>query len=583
GEKRGCGQICPVGIIRTGKGGKRLILAETEELHQRISTLELALAASQARHSTQPHPLLEDAYLFSPRDPARPRASASGHAEAGDEEDVVDSAFGTLTIGRSGESRFVGSFAGSEYLRTDHLPDDSNSGLATPPPTAALNSSFDLRLHTARTGPIAPGLRIGGYADGRDVDIVQLRQELPDWEKKGRELVQNCWENVSWMHPIVPQNVFDTQYLQLAYDTQRAIHPHQLAVVYLVMALGVMFDLHRPAFDNRAAELFALGQSCLSAIGFEHATPSTVRALLLCGTYLLNDKHGSGAEIYWPVLGTAIKVAYSLGLHRDGSVFGLSVEETEERRLIWWELITSDRLLATAFARPAGIASRTTDTKMPSVSGAEGDDYQRTRFRIAELMEKINNVQTQLAAVPHTLIKALDAELVEFKKSIPDSLLPSTPIPSLPMDSTISPQLVYHRLTIRLLLAQCRLLLNRPFFARALSENHEDPSFCKHGEPFCALFGAALEIVQVVQQMVVYHPSLVARWWVYWFHAFSSACCFAAIAIRAPKSAFAAPAFDGLTTVLDLATAAPPGCRAKKGLAVLLRLRARAQDSMRKA
>jgi hypothetical protein len=38
---------------------------------------------------------------------------------------------------------------------------------------------------------------------------------------------------------------------------------------------------------------------------------------------------------------------------------------------------------------------------------------QRTKFRIAELMEKINNVQTQLSAVPHTLIKALDAELVE--------------------------------------------------------------------------------------------------------------------------------------------------------------------------
>jgi hypothetical protein len=41
--------------------------------------------------------------------------------------------------------------------------------------------------------------------------------------------------------------VSDTQFLQLAYDTQKAIHPHQLAVVFLVMALGVMFDLHRPA------------------------------------------------------------------------------------------------------------------------------------------------------------------------------------------------------------------------------------------------------------------------------------------------------------------------------------------------
>lgn len=57
----------------------------------------------------------------------------------------------------------------------------------------------------------------------------------------------------------------------------------------------------------------------------------------------------------------------------------------------------------------------------------------------------------------------------------------------------------------------------------------------------------------------------------------------AAIVIRAPTSAFASSAFDGLTIVCDIAAAAREGCRAKKGLPVLVRLRARAQQSMRKA
>ena len=50
----------------------------------------------------------------------------------------------------------------------------------------------------------------------------------------------------------------------------------------------------------------------------------------------------------------------------------------------------------------------------------------------------------------------------------------------------------------------------------------------------------------------------------------------AAIAIRAPTSAFAAPAYQGMSIACDISAAARPGCRAKKGLPTLLRLRKRA-------
>lgn len=73
---------------------------------------------------------------------------------------------------------------------------------------------------------------------------------------------------------------------------------------------------------------------------------------------------GNGAEMFWPILGTAVKVAQSvsafnrfrarnrrgqklmnqLGLHRDGAAFGLSEYEVAERRQVWWELVVSTRL-----------------------------------------------------------------------------------------------------------------------------------------------------------------------------------------------------------------------------------------------
>lgn len=76
--------------------------------------------------------------------------------------------------------------------------------------------------------------------------------------------------------------------------------------------------------DPRGERLFLLGRACLSAVGFEHSSPATVQALLLCGTFILNDKRmhpiwlkltidGNGAEIFWPMLGAAVKTAQSVG------------------------------------------------------------------------------------------------------------------------------------------------------------------------------------------------------------------------------------------------------------------------------
>ncbi|WVN87270.1 uncharacterized protein L203_102447 [Cryptococcus depauperatus CBS 7841] len=588
-EKRGCAQICPNGEMRTGKG-KRLILADTAELHQRISLLEVALAQSHAKTTSSPHPLLESPYLFSPRESKPTRNGKPFNAE---EDDLLQGAFGTLTVGQEGQARFVGSFAGSEYLREgDNSEDDvpiSNvgvsqtaerrSGFMTPPATAQGQWA---RPHEQLTLP-GLGLHSSLFANGEvKYDLDRLRAELPDYDLEGRNLVESYWENVNWQYQPIPRAMFENDHVLSAYDTESSPNAHKLACVFFVMALGAMYDLNRPPFHPRGEQLFLLGRACISTVGIEQASPATVQAIHLMGTYILNDKRGNGGEVFWPILGTAVKIAQSLGLHRDGSHYGLSQYEIEERRIVWWEIVTYDRLQALCFGRPCSTSFRWSDTKIPEVPELINDEtsFHRTKYQLMNLMERVIDVQTQVTPVSFSVVSQLDSDIREYKKNLADLLLPKVPIQELPIDPSVHPHLVIHRLGIRLQIAQMRLLLNRPLFARALKDSPDDPSRSKLGLSFVALFESAQEIVQLVKALVIYHPSLVARWWFFWFHAFSSAVCLAAIAIRAPLCAFASPSFHGMSIVCDISAAAREGCRAKRGLPILLRLRKRAQEAL---
>jgi hypothetical protein len=102
-----------------------------------------------------------------------------------EEEDNLDGGLGTLTIMADGTARFVGSFAGSEYLREESQDrrQESYTGLATPPASACHgNSTSDRELALQNDG-----------------DFERLRSQLPIWETEGARLVDTYYENVNWM------------------------------------------------------------------------------------------------------------------------------------------------------------------------------------------------------------------------------------------------------------------------------------------------------------------------------------------------------------------------------------------------
>ena len=67
----------------------------------------------------------------------------------------------------------------------------------------------------------------------------------------------------------------------------------------------------------------------------------------------------------WILVGTGIRIAQKMGMHRDGESLGLSPFETEMRRRVWWQLIMLDAKYAMISGLSHSLLPRGWDTQMP--------------------------------------------------------------------------------------------------------------------------------------------------------------------------------------------------------------------------
>ena len=78
----------------------------------------------------------------------------------------------------------------------------------------------------------------------------------------------------------------------------------------------------------------------------------------------------------YPLMGIATRVAERMGLHRDGSAFGLNALRSEERRRIWWHLQFIDLTIARLVGGLSLAIFATWDTQMPA--NLEDSDFTPT-------------------------------------------------------------------------------------------------------------------------------------------------------------------------------------------------------------
>ncbi|KAF2103563.1 hypothetical protein NA57DRAFT_32887 [Rhizodiscina lignyota] len=93
------------------------------------------------------------------------------------------------------------------------------------------------------------------------------------------------------------------------------------------------------------------------------STVYTVQALMLAALHLHNTNH---RDACWNLTGTAVRVAYAIGLHRDDLKHVQSPLGRELRKQLWWTLYAFEQMQVSSYDRPSAIAQSISSVSCPN-------------------------------------------------------------------------------------------------------------------------------------------------------------------------------------------------------------------------
>ncbi|KAF4463549.1 fungal trans domain containing protein [Fusarium albosuccineum] len=178
------------------------------------------------------------------------------------------------------------------------------------------------------------------------------------------DFIRCFWEFVHPVFPVLHKTSFMKKY-GLLWSAEESEMPNPRAemddaifssTLNLVLAIGCKFSESVPA-SNRASLAQTFYQRSRSIYRFEVLDSMSlpqVQMLLLTGVYLQSTQQATRC---WNVIGMAIRVAQSVGLHVESPNQKQSQMSREMRRRVWHTCLVLDKLLSMTFGRPAMIST----------------------------------------------------------------------------------------------------------------------------------------------------------------------------------------------------------------------------------
>ncbi|KAI5992558.1 hypothetical protein EDC04DRAFT_2586962, partial [Pisolithus marmoratus] len=592
-HRRGVASLCPNGRLPTGQG-TRFVFAATEHLHrqlakksERIRKLEDALRVLQAKHSTEPHPLLQPEFPgTSQHDDDVSPLTAEGLEEHTPE--LVE-ALGTLSISDSGESHFFGPTGGSNcLLMIDYVPSQDfanglfdsardSKGPQLPQEIANISQAFP-------TEPSHLPLNVENLA----------KDYLPPWEQ-ARYLTGVYLEQAIARSQSVSKDYILTELLPAYYAnnvlhiTQAGNNRHRLGLLLLIFAIGALLDPDQKP-GNTDAERYH--QAACTTICFQSmmAKPSLEDIQLLRLRYLYNNVSSNelagsetSMETSWSLVALAAQLAHTV--NRDGLNWGLDDAITTKRRVVFWELFVADAWNSLDAGRPSTFSLPYIDCQFPRGGSPHdkvhiGSDRQAFReswvFRFAS--DCVADVAARkLTANPpnYSTILELDRKVRDFpitEAAVEFVAAARSDVPAQPPGEDIGST----ESMTRLIMSNAREV--------PIIKSPTDPRQSPYASSFEAAYEASFTIFRTVKLQYDLHPRLTARLWPIWTYTFSAAFLFGTIVTRGPQSPIASSAMKELHDAsLLFSKASSHSRRAQKALPFITDLREKAHHALRYA
>ncbi|KAL4889403.1 fungal-specific transcription factor domain-containing protein [Aspergillus ambiguus] len=170
-------------------------------------------------------------------------------------------------------------------------------------------------------------------------------------------LVQHYWELTSTIYPFLDRAAFEEDYQALWTGSPTQL-PERIvvAMVNIVFALGtqVLRDVPPEQRQTEAKTYYDQTQSSLSGISWDVSSLELVSCLLLTGVFLQTINR---PQRCWMVIGYAIRMAESLGLHIPEYGMGMqSRRQIELARRVSHGCVLMDRVLSMTLGRPGMIS-----------------------------------------------------------------------------------------------------------------------------------------------------------------------------------------------------------------------------------
>ncbi|VDC04953.1 unnamed protein product [Peniophora sp. CBMAI 1063] len=580
--KKGCAHICPNGSLTTGQGN-RFILANSEVLHDkihelaaRVRQLEDALRESHSYVSKDRHPLLTDELLqikrpleHGTRDevPSASSDTLEVIPESGEEaEDTLD-AVGSLVISDDGKANFFGTTANAWYYLQNEGGDED-----------ATNAS-DNQPWLSRTFPFA--LTVSETVD-------QIRAEL--WnnlpgEDDARQLVENYYLLAGWMYrPVEPDdlwvNVFNPVYRMTSDDVYDAEQSHRIAVLYLMFALAELLNLERTPYSKEADFYYKLARTALAVDSvLEEQSVQAIQALvLMCHYMFFAEIHGPR----WTLMGLVVKLAQSMGLHRDSLRWKMGEDEAKKRRALLWEVVSYDSWQSLTYGRPPSMSMVHVDSQFPEAPfknerGETDMSFDMWKHRFVE------NVQTQVHDLVFCAKPASYKVVLELDNKVRKFPFPPTlqiaGFGGQHVDKEPPPVTrVMQRYIAHVFWEMTIFYMHRGFFARAIEDSTKDPISHKYSQSVLAATTSACTFVSLIESLFSQYPRITERMWFLFTHVFSCAVVLGSVAIKCPQHFLARNALVHLDKAIAMYEhVLTPN--AAKVLPVLRKLRERAVEA----
>ncbi|KAG7098726.1 hypothetical protein E1B28_000639 [Marasmius oreades] len=548
--RRGCGSVCPTGTL-TNTPGKRMVVSDTTALHkkieemgQRIRQLEDALAILQSSISAERHPLLREEYLKIKFPPALSDTNlVKEEKEGSNSQDVeLSDALGTLTLGEYGDTRYLGRSAGSESLlgvaaelhTTESRP---TSYTFVSEEVAQLSYSFPFGggtwnvPHSLRLilSFLPPKLRAWSLcetylAQGTITTKVVLRDELID------EILTPVYRYVESFASNEDQD-----------EEAIPVSPHRLAILYLVFALGSLWDLTIPPYSVEAENFFELGRACLSLRNvFGSLEIGTVQALALASLYHSHGGPRLSPETAWCLMGLCARLLYRLGLHSESPQWHLEPKLVQRRRTLFWEIFTLDTFFSLNLGRPPSMNISFVDCPLPDEDPTMDEERERCMrwgWKFAKDVVVSVSAATLTPKIPeYDVILELDKKLRQ--QGMPPDYNYAT-------DTCFQPRGL-------LMSAFTWLHIHRSFFVKAILDFPHNPMSSPYAPSFLAAYRAATMIIQLDVKWFSKHPALMSRSFMIFNSLFTAGVVVGSIVTRCPNSPLASRAFIELGLTVEM-------------------------------